>query len=215
MSLARMEPDTVEAESREEGTPTTEVQSRSDVPISVEGHAGASIPTRQSIEVEPELVHEEGKTGSRSESEDQPAKVEMPSPLDKGPLDKGKGRAVQLDDGGTGKLEEGQQMMHEQLAALNLDNGHPPPPMTVLPRHKQEEQEEQWPLKEIAWPPLPAPPDRADAHGDILSKGLTIKVITQNLNGPCSLIALCASTRSPSALSPLPLTRVGQATCSY
>lgn len=69
--------------------------------------------------------------------------------------------------------------------------------------------EEEWYLKEIAWPPLPPrPSDERDAEG---GSGPTIKVrsvpllshdeadddaeqiICQNKNGPCSLIALCSS----------------------
>lgn len=62
----------------------------------------------------------------------------------------------------------------------------PPPPET---RHKDTEIEEQWPLKMIAWPPLPPPP--SGDSGEIVTGGTYIKIICQNKNGPCSLIALC------------------------
>lgn len=66
---------------------------------------------------------------------------------------------------------------------------HPHPQPPPVPRRRDTELEEQWPLKSIAWPPLPPPP--SGEHSDIVPSGSHIKVICQNRNGPCSLIALC------------------------
>ncbi|KAL8280292.1 hypothetical protein RQP46_007209 [Phenoliferia psychrophenolica] len=63
------------------------------------------------------------------------------------------------------------------------------PPATPPKPARVEEDEEEWILKEIAWPPLPPPPS-AESNG-ALGAGPTIRIITQNRNGPCSLIALC------------------------
>ncbi|KAK4703028.1 ubiquitin carboxyl-terminal hydrolase MINDY-1/2, partial [Phenoliferia sp. Uapishka_3] len=63
------------------------------------------------------------------------------------------------------------------------------PPEVPLPL-QEEEPEEEWILKEISWPPLPPPPS-AERNGADLDAGPTIRIITQNRNGPCSLIALC------------------------
>lgn len=56
--------------------------------------------------------------------------------------------------------------------------------------------EEEWFLKTITWPPFPPTPSgEPTAH-------MTTRIIMQNLNGPCSLIALCkyASLRSQEML---------------
>ena len=63
-----------------------------------------------------------------------------------------------------------------------------------IPPPKPDEREEEWPLKSIAFPPLPPPPSSTEGH--IETSGPTIKVICQNLNGPCSFIALCEPRRS-------------------
>lgn len=73
----------------------------------------------------------------------------------------------------------------------------PSPPVKVV---EEEEIEEEWSLKEINWPPLPPLPS-SNSMNELgstsssktikYSEGPVIKVITQNLNGPCSLIALC------------------------
>ncbi|BGP30407.1 hypothetical protein JCM10296v2_002161 [Rhodotorula toruloides] len=62
----------------------------------------------------------------------------------------------------------------------------------------QEEPEEEWLLKSILWPPLPPTPAAAGQDGrEGIREGfetdanLRVKVICQNANGPCSLIALC------------------------
>ncbi|BGO89920.1 hypothetical protein JCM10020v2_001554 [Rhodotorula toruloides] len=62
----------------------------------------------------------------------------------------------------------------------------------------QEEPEEEWLLKSILWPPLPPPPSAAGQDGREVVReefetddNLRVKVICQNANGPCSLIALC------------------------
>ncbi|SDA01483.1 BZ3500_MvSof-1268-A1-R1_Chr10-1g02711 [Microbotryum saponariae] len=52
---------------------------------------------------------------------------------------------------------------------------------------QDQEQEEQWLLKTIVWPPLPPTPSGYESS----SNPQTIKIICQNLNGPCSFIALC------------------------
>ncbi|GAA6062238.1 hypothetical protein JCM10212_000817 [Sporobolomyces blumeae] len=54
----------------------------------------------------------------------------------------------------------------------------------------QDEPEEEWMLKSIAWPPLPPRPAASAQHGFETSE-LRVKIIQQNRNGPCSLIALC------------------------
>ncbi|KDE05480.1 hypothetical protein MVLG_04169 [Microbotryum lychnidis-dioicae p1A1 Lamole] len=53
--------------------------------------------------------------------------------------------------------------------------------------HQDQEQEEQWLLKTIVWPPLPPTPSGYESSSNLQ----TIKIICQNLNGPCSFIALC------------------------
>ncbi|GAA5950077.1 hypothetical protein JCM3765_004186 [Sporobolomyces pararoseus] len=61
------------------------------------------------------------------------------------------------------------------------------PPRSEL----QDRHEEEWLLKSIAWPPLPPrPASSANAQGFETSE-LRVKIIQQNRNGPCSLIALC------------------------
>ncbi|GAA6017917.1 hypothetical protein JCM11491_001215 [Sporobolomyces phaffii] len=63
-------------------------------------------------------------------------------------------------------------------------SGPPEPP-------SGEEREEEWLLKSIAWPPLPPrPASSAEVQGFETSE-LRVKIIQQNRNGPCSLIALC------------------------
>ncbi|GAA5917316.1 hypothetical protein JCM8208_005011 [Rhodotorula glutinis] len=60
-----------------------------------------------------------------------------------------------------------------------------------------QEQEEEWLLKTIAWPPLPPTPleagsgDEVRYHGFDTDDRLRVKIVCQNANGPCSLIALC------------------------
>ncbi|GAA5916334.1 hypothetical protein JCM6882_001084 [Rhodosporidiobolus microsporus] len=69
-------------------------------------------------------------------------------------------------------------------------------PAVASPEKKddEEEQEEEWPLKEILWPPLPPTPEAAEAgatSGFEVDPRLRVKIVCQNRNGPCSLIALC------------------------
>ncbi|GAA6018861.1 hypothetical protein JCM10207_000266 [Rhodosporidiobolus poonsookiae] len=70
-------------------------------------------------------------------------------------------------------------------ASPSAHDSHPPP----------SEPEEEWPLKEIFWPPLPpTPSDTPEGqvqHSFDVAPGLKVRVICQNKNGPCSLIALC------------------------
>ncbi|GAA5847683.1 hypothetical protein JCM11251_002953, partial [Rhodosporidiobolus azoricus] len=75
---------------------------------------------------------------------------------------------------------------------------HPPhqPNVPATPtKPGGEEQEEEWPLKEILWPPLPPTPDAYLEDGRAaafeVDPRLRVKIICQNKNGPCSLIALC------------------------
>ncbi|BGO98022.1 Ubiquitin carboxyl-terminal hydrolase MIY1 [Rhodotorula toruloides] len=83
-----------------------------------------------------------------------------------------------------------------QLANFSLPSSSPsttpPNPQT------QEEPEEEWLLKSILWPPLPPTPAAAGQDGPEgvreefeTDENLRVKVICQNANGPCSLIALC------------------------
>ena len=89
---------------------------------------------------------------------------------------------------------------------------------------EQPEQEEEWLLKEIHWPPLPPTPAAASAPPPTTSLGpqvqgsatassgpgfstdpaLKVKIICQNENGPCSLIALCTSALPFRLESPSP-----------
>lgn len=69
---------------------------------------------------------------------------------------------------------------------------------------REAELEEEWHLKEIHWPPLPPTPSSSADSAVTLpptgtrlrsslttDPGLKVKIICQNENGPCSLIALC------------------------
>ncbi|GAA5865714.1 hypothetical protein JCM3774_004977 [Rhodotorula dairenensis] len=65
---------------------------------------------------------------------------------------------------------------------------------------EEAEIEEEWHLKEIQWPPLPPTPSSAAGPATIgapapagftTDPSLKVKIICQNENGPCSLIALC------------------------
>ncbi|TNY20148.1 hypothetical protein DMC30DRAFT_332814, partial [Rhodotorula diobovata] len=62
---------------------------------------------------------------------------------------------------------------------------------------QEEEVEEEWALKSIAWPPLPPTPlesgagETVQAHGFETDERLRVRIVCQNANGPCSLIALC------------------------
>lgn len=101
-----------------------------------------------------------------------------------------------------------------------------PQPRQVEPHTQAQEQqeEEEWLLKEIHWPPLPPTPAAATGSapppptslgmemqgsavttasssepGFSTDPNLKVKIICQNENGPCSLIALCTSLQlSPS-----------------
>ncbi|GAA6040695.1 hypothetical protein JCM8097_000879 [Rhodosporidiobolus ruineniae] len=74
-------------------------------------------------------------------------------------------------------------------------------PASVPPVEEEAEpEEEEWPLKEILWPPLPPTPSSPDASGGPARQDdggfevdprLRVKIVMQNKNGPCSLIALC------------------------
>ncbi|GAA5898823.1 uncharacterized protein JCM6883_003437 [Sporobolomyces salmoneus] len=55
----------------------------------------------------------------------------------------------------------------------------------------REEFEEEWLLKSIAWPPLPPRPADSSTSQGFETSELRVKIIQQNRNGPCSLIALC------------------------
>ncbi|GJN87107.1 hypothetical protein Rhopal_000052-T1 [Rhodotorula paludigena] len=64
------------------------------------------------------------------------------------------------------------------------------------PSAPAEPEEEEWALKSIVWPPLPPTPHAAaDGEGRVqgfeTDDRLRVRIICQNQNGPCSLIALC------------------------
>ncbi|BGP14246.1 hypothetical protein JCM10213_005863 [Rhodosporidiobolus nylandii] len=93
------------------------------------------------------------------------------------------------------------------------------PTPSAAPEEEQEEQEEEerWPLKEILWPPLPPTPEEAAAglSGFQVDQRLRVKVVCQNRNGPCSLIALCNILLLRSSLTlPSHLTSVTYSTLS-
>ncbi|BGP38295.1 hypothetical protein JCM10450v2_002241 [Rhodotorula kratochvilovae] len=74
----------------------------------------------------------------------------------------------------------------------------PAPPLHSQPfAAPQQPEEEEWLLKSIAWPPLPPTPyeastgDVGPAQGFETDERLQVRIICQNANGPCSLIALC------------------------
>lgn len=76
-----------------------------------------------------------------------------------------------------------------QLADFRVGSQQPPAPA--------EPEEEEWALKSIVWPPLPPTPHAAaDGEGRVqgfeTDDRLRVRIICQNQNGPCSLIALCA-----------------------
>lgn len=88
-----------------------------------------------------------------------------------------------------------------------VDEAHEPPPAVVEPQraeapaeqqagqrhapHEEGETEERWYMKRIYWPPLPRLPSGHQA--DLPS----VRIICQNRNGPCSLLALCAYLQMP------------------
>lgn len=88
------------------------------------------------------------------------------------------------------KSAEEVKELARNLSGMNL---LPPIETTTI----EKEIEEEWSLKAINWPPLPPPPSSENTNELGISRiveyseGPVIKVITQNLNGPCSLIALC------------------------
>ncbi|GAA5910122.1 hypothetical protein JCM5296_001964 [Sporobolomyces johnsonii] len=105
--------------------------------------------------------------------------------------EKGKGKAVQQGAG------IGQPAPAPPSTGSTSATEPSSPP---APQHRAEPQEEEWLLKSIAWPPLPPPP--SDSHPDSntaaqpqegfdTDERLRVKIIQQNRNGPCSLIALC------------------------
>lgn len=75
---------------------------------------------------------------------------------------------------------------HLERFSLSSPTRTPTPPPAP---EDEEEEEEEWVLKLMQWPPLPPSPS-----GTAPLAGPTIGIITQNRNGPCSLIALCASS---------------------
>ena len=89
-----------------------------------------------------------------------------------------------------------------QLASFRAE---PPAPSSSIVTaaqpavEEEEEEEEAWLLKTILWPPLPPTPLEAGSDGASRQQGfdtddrLRVKVVCQNSNGPCSLIALCTS----------------------
>ncbi|GAA5834794.1 hypothetical protein JCM9279_007108 [Rhodotorula babjevae] len=88
-----------------------------------------------------------------------------------------------------------------QLASFHVEPRAPPSPIDAAepPAVEPQEQgvEEEWHLKTISWPPLPPTPLEAglagasQQHGFETDDRLRVRVVCQNANGPCSLIAMC------------------------
>ncbi|GAA5984961.1 hypothetical protein JCM5350_000079 [Sporobolomyces pararoseus] len=74
-----------------------------------------------------------------------------------------------------------------------VDPHQSPTEAPTLPSRSEppEAQEEEWLLKSIAWPPLPPRPAESTNTQGFETSELRVKIIQQNRNGPCSLIALC------------------------
>lgn len=75
----------------------------------------------------------------------------------------------------------------------------PLPPSEVV---AEEEEEDRWLLKRIAWPPLPPRPSAEQGGEDQGMETMgqpTVAIVCQNKNGPCSLLALCTFARSSCA----------------
>ncbi|KAM0755098.1 hypothetical protein T439DRAFT_345789 [Meredithblackwellia eburnea MCA 4105] len=128
--------------------------------------------------------------------------VDSEANLQTSKLDKGKGRAVELEDPTDslpGKVEAfnlNPSSADSDFSTILDETTAPKPPAKPAPLNLQQQDEEEWALKEIAWPPLPPPPsaETGDESGQdpaSLGAGPTIRIITQNRNGPCSLLALC------------------------
>ncbi|KAM0786378.1 hypothetical protein ACM66B_001846 [Microbotryomycetes sp. NB124-2] len=86
-------------------------------------------------------------------------------------------------------LEQVADNQHPLATASEAASFHTPIASPPPPPPPQSEAEEEWPLKQIAWPPLPPPP--SDSHGETTAIEQFVKIVCQNANGPCSLIALC------------------------
>lgn len=114
-----------------------------------------------------------------------------------------------------------------QLAGFTVAAQQPRRVERHTQEQEQQEQEEEWLLKEIHWPPLPPTPAAASAPpppttrslgprvqgsatasssepGFSTDPALKVKIICQNENGPCSLIALCTSALPFRLESPSP-----------
>lgn len=100
------------------------------------------------------------------------------------------------------------EQLAQQLANLKVDAPTAARTTTSRTRRLSAEREpsradgaveEEWLLKEIFWPPLPPSPsdpvDTSSRHpaGFVVDPCLKVKIVCQNENGPCSLIALCES----------------------
>ena len=117
-----------------------------------------------------------------------------------------------------------------QLAGFTVAAQQPRRVERHTQEQEQQEQEEEWLLKEIHWPPLPPTPAAASAPpppttrslgprvqgsatasssepGFSTDPALKVKIICQNENGPCSLIALCTLRPPPSRWSRMKVTR--------
>ncbi|KAK4052011.1 hypothetical protein OIO90_004541 [Microbotryomycetes sp. JL221] len=92
----------------------------------------------------------------------------------------------------TNPAESGVDALATRMANTSIDTVAHAPQASPLPQPRPPPpppQEEEWPLKQIAWPPLPPPP--SDSFGQMTSMEPSVKIVCQNANGPCSLIALC------------------------
>ncbi|GAA5932408.1 MINDY family deubiquitinase [Sporobolomyces koalae] len=80
----------------------------------------------------------------------------------------------------------------EETKISGLDETTPEAPIQSNARTDaaSEENEEEWLLKSIQWPPLPPRPSSSPTQS-FETSDLRTKIIQQNRNGPCSLIALC------------------------
>lgn len=132
----------------------------------------------------------------------QPGSTELTSvstSLDKGLQPVEAGSPTTPQDGTTGpapqaQLDSPSSGQPTSVSASPLSTPAPP----ALPDRSNlvEEPEEEWLLKSIAWPPLPPrPTSNSNAQGFETSE-LRVKIIQQNRNGPCSLIALCKASSS-------------------
>ncbi|KAK4050307.1 hypothetical protein OIV83_003628 [Microbotryomycetes sp. JL201] len=102
-------------------------------------------------------------------------------------------RSPTVDDAANGlnkiRLETAAQDQESPASSVSLVPAPEASTAPLLHQPQPAEVEEEWPLKQIAWPPLPPPP--SDSQGQTSAIEPFVKIVCQNANGPCSLIALC------------------------